>query len=168
MRSASTIGGGPQPNMLCPLQLYYQTSQGFGVVARPDFNPATASHNDGQLGRVPALRCHLDCGPPRHLILTGSLPTIPGPIPRQRFQRYSALIAELPLAEPARFTVRRQPVGFFTASPPPSLLLSVHTPTASNARAAWKDVVGLTDTQQRGFKQLQKEKWRTGCEGPVP
>lgn len=115
--------------------------------ARPDFNPATASQNEGQLGRVPALRCHLDCNPPRYLILTGSLPTILGHIPCQGFQRHSALIAELPLAEAARFTFGRQPIGFFTASPPPwSLLLFVHTPTTSNTGAVWKDVVGLTDT----------------------
>jgi len=123
--------------MLSPLQLCYQTSQGFGVETWPDFNPAPASHYDGELGRISALRCHFDCNPPRLLLLTGSLPTIPRNIPRQRFQRHAALIAEIPLAEAARFTFRRQPVGFFTASPPSwSLLLFIHHPSASNARAA--------------------------------
>jgi hypothetical protein len=105
--------------MLCPLQRCYQASQSFGIEAPSDFNPAPAGQNDGQLGTISALRRHLDSNPPRHLILTGLLPTISGQVPCQCFQRHSALLAELALAQPARFTFGRQLVGFFPASPPP-------------------------------------------------
>lgn len=85
---------------------------------------------------------------------TALLPAIPSQVSRQCLQGHSALLAELPLAEPAPYTLDRQPVSFFTA-PPPSrlLLLFVHIPTASNARATWKDVVGLTDTFQLSSAQ---------------
>jgi hypothetical protein len=105
--------------MLCPLQCYYQASQGFRVEAPPDFYPAPASQNDGQLAGVSALRRHLDRNPLRLLILTGLLPSISGQVPRQGLQRHSSLLAELPLAQAARFTFHCQLVGLFTVSSPP-------------------------------------------------
>jgi hypothetical protein len=105
--------------MLCPLQRRYHAPQGLNLEAPSDFNPAPASQNDRQLGSIPALRRHLDSNPPRHLFLTLLLPTISSQVPNQRFQRHAPLFAELPLAEPARFTFGRQPVGFFTSPPPP-------------------------------------------------
>jgi hypothetical protein len=78
---------------------------------------------------------------------TSLFSAIPRHVSHECFQGHPALLAEFPLGESARFTFRCQPVGFLTAAPPPrSLLLFVHTPTASNAGAAWKDGFALTDT----------------------
>jgi len=51
--------------MLRLLQHCYQATQRFVVEAPPDFNPAPARQNDGQLASISALRRNLDathCG----------------------------------------------------------------------------------------------------------
>jgi hypothetical protein len=64
--------------MLCPLQRCYQTLQRFRVKAPPNLNPAPASTNDRQLGRIAAFRRHLDSNPLGHRLLTTLLAPISG------------------------------------------------------------------------------------------
>jgi hypothetical protein len=84
--------------MLYTLQSCYQAPQGLSIKATPDFDPAFASQNNGQLGTIAGLRRHLDCHPLRSLMPNSLLPAIPSQVSRQCLQGHSALLAEFPLA----------------------------------------------------------------------